>query len=123
MSILDQAPREDPRKWLSRQGHSGPGAFVCWKDIVAVGLKSGNIVFLDTITGSRGSILSGHTKNVTSLAFSLDGTLLVSGSEDNTIKIWDIQTGGVVRTFHSGTHQASTISISPDDLTIASGSR
>lgn len=96
---------------------------MCWKDIVAVGLKSGNIVFLDPITGSRGSILSGHTKNVTSLAFSLDGTLLVSGSEDNTIKIWDIQTGGVVRTFRSGTHQASIISISPDDLTIASGSR
>ena len=39
------------------------------------------------------------------------------------IKIWDIQTGGVVRTFRSGTHQASIISISPDDLTIASGSR
>ena len=34
-----------------------------------------------------------------SLAFSLDGTLLVSGSEDGAIKLWDVQTGGVVKTF------------------------
>ena len=95
-----------------------PEALACWKDIVAVGLDSGDIVILDAITGSSRSVLSGHANNVTSLAFSLDGTLLASGSFDDTIKLWDIQTGGVVKTFCGG---ARSLSISPDAITIASG--
>ena len=72
--------------------------------MVAVGLSSGDIFVLDTVTGSRKSIFSEHNENVTSLAFSLDGTMLVSGSEDGTIKLWDIQTGGVVKTFFGKGH-------------------
>ncbi|MBR5255012.1 MAG: hypothetical protein IKV46_08285 [Bacteroidales bacterium] len=32
--------------------------------------------------------LEGHTNNVYSVAYSPDGTRIVSGSEDKTIKIW-----------------------------------
>ena len=31
-----------------------------------------------------------HSHNVRSVAFSLDGTKIVSGSEDGTIKVWDM---------------------------------
>lgn len=89
----------------------------CWKDIIAVGLKSGVIMILDAITGSTSSVLSGHTKRVKTLVFSTDGKLLVSGSEDCGIKLWDIQTGGVVKTFSC---LASSVSISPDATTVAS---
>jgi len=99
-----------------------PGALAYRKDIVTVGLSSGDIVILDAITGTRRSVLSGHTDSVMSLAFSLDGTLLVSGGKDNAVKLWDIQTGGVVKTFDSITHQVCSVSISPDSVTIASGS-
>lgn len=92
------------------------------KDIVTVGLSSGDTVILDAITGSRRSTLPGHRDNVISLAFSLDGTLLVSGSRDNSIKLWDIQTGGIVKTFHDTAHRVCSVSISPDAMTIASGS-
>ena len=98
-----------------------PEALVYRKDIIAVGLGSGDIVILDAITGSSRSLLSGHRMGVTSLAFSSDGTLLISGSLDHTIKLWDIQTGGVVRTFYHW-DSASSVSISPDAITIASGS-
>lgn len=43
---------------------------------------------LDVTTGEVVSTLNGHTGLVTSLAFSSDGALLVSGSEDGTARIW-----------------------------------
>ena len=98
-----------------------PEALVYLKDIVVVGLRSGDIVILDAITGSHKSVLSGHTDSVSSLSFSPDGTLLISGSLDGTINVWDIQTGGIAKTYHSF-DQVRSISISPDAITIASGS-
>ena len=92
----------------------------CWKDIIACP-ESQNIVILDAITGISKSILSEHTGSVECLAFSLDGTLLVSGSSDKTVKLWDIQTGGVVKTFCGHMDSVSSTSISSDYTTIASG--
>jgi len=94
----------------------------CWKDTIAVGLSSGGIFTLHRITGIQTATPSGHTDYVRSLAFSPDGTSLVSGSDDKTIKLWDVQTGGVVKTFHGHTDWVLSVSISADCTTIASGS-
>ena len=98
-----------------------PTAFAYWGDIMAVGLES-NVVLLDAIKGSRTSVLCGHRDTIRSLAFSKDGTLLVSRSNDKTVKLWDAQTGGVIKTFGDDTSVVST-SISPDGTTIAMGTR
>ena len=37
--------------------------------------------------------LTGHSGYVHSVAYSPDGKHLVSGSRDNTVKVWDSQTG------------------------------
>jgi len=94
----------------------------CWKDAIAVGLRSGEIIILDRITGIQTAILSGHTDHSRSLIFSPDGASLVSGSDDMTIKLWDVQTGGVVKTFHGHTGWVYSVFISADCTTIASGS-
>jgi len=99
-----------------------PQALACWKDIIAVGLWSDEIITLSVVTGNKIAVLSGHTSIVTSLAFLPDGTSLVSGSYDETIKLWDMQTGGVVKTFQGHTGIVSSVSISVDCTTIASGS-
>ena len=41
--------------------------------------------------------VTGHSKWVTSVAYSPDGKHIVSGSVDNTVKVWDSQTGKEVR--------------------------
>ena len=88
---------------------------------IAVGSYSGDIVMLNAITSSQ-SILSGHRNSVSCVVFSSDGTSLVSGSWDWTVKLWDVQTGGVVKTFCGHKNQVYSVSISADHTAIASGS-
>jgi len=97
-------------------------AHVCWKNLIAVGLDSGDIFILNAITGVSISFLSGHVRHVYCLAFTSDGTLLASGGLDQTVKLWDVQTGGVIKTFHGHTGSILSISISQDHTMIASGS-
>ena len=100
-----------------------PWVLTCWKDTIAVGLSSGDIITLDGVTGSQTAVFSGHTHNAAALAFSPDGTSLVSGSKDKTIKLWDVQTGGVIKTFHGHTSYVDSVSVSADCAMIASGSQ
>ena len=93
----------------------------CWNNSIAVCIKRGNIVILNGITGSQAAILSGHTKCVNSVTFSSDGTLVVSGSDDETVKVWDVQTGGIVKTFCGHKNRVQSVSISVDSTIIASG--
>ncbi|ERM93812.1 protein ROOT INITIATION DEFECTIVE 3 isoform X2 [Amborella trichopoda] len=46
--------------------------------------------------------LSDHSKAVTSLAFSMDGFSLVSGSEDGTVRVWDVVSSQCIRIFKHG---------------------
>ena len=41
---------------------------------------------------------SGHSDSVSSVAFSPDGTKVVSGSGDRTVKIWNVESGDVLHT-------------------------
>ena len=49
--------------------------------------------------GGQAGTLRGHTDVVTTVAFSRDGTRIVSGSEDKTVRIWDVETGAEVSSF------------------------
>jgi len=58
-----------------------------------------------------------HSEDVFSVTFSPDGRLLASGSGDNTVKLWDVATGALVRTL-----TGHSVAFSPDGGLLASGS-
>jgi WD40 repeat protein len=62
-----------------------------------------------------------HSGPVPSVAYSPDGKRIVSGSQDNTLKVWDAQTGKEILTL-KGTTGVGSVAYSPDGNSIVSGS-
>ena len=54
------------------------------------------------------------------LSFSPDGTTLASGSDDGTVRLWDVETRNTA--ILSGHMTLSSVVFSPDGTTLASGS-
>ena len=59
-------------------------------------------------------INKGHLNYVTSVAISPDGKYIVSGSNDSTIKIWDIKTAECLNTLEWHSSYLNSVTISPD---------
>ena len=95
-------------------------ALSCRDDIIAVGLHCGDIIILDATTGSKAGYLCEHTDQVSCLAFSSNGKLLVSGSNDKTVRLWDVQTGGIIKKFCGHEDSVCSASVSANCTHIAS---
>ena len=73
-------------------------------------------------TGQEWATLVGHAGWVAALSFSADGTILATGSHDQTIKLWDAATGQDLATLRGHTGNVYSVAFSPDDSLLASGS-
>ncbi|MEB3357615.1 MAG: caspase family protein [Synechococcales bacterium] len=66
--------------------------------------------------------LRGYKDAVWSVAFSPDGTHIVSGSEDKTIRLWDVEGNPIGQPFQGHESSVNSVAFSPDDTRIVSGS-
>ncbi|KAI0102848.1 quinon protein alcohol dehydrogenase-like superfamily [Nemania sp. FL0031] len=64
--------------------------------------------------------LEGHIGTVRSIAFSPDGSLLASGADDCTIRLWDPITGAVFHRLRGHLSQVRELAFSPNGVQLAS---
>ncbi|NEO45999.1 MAG: WD40 repeat domain-containing protein, partial [Moorea sp. SIO4A3] len=76
---------------------------------------------LSSPTGPLLSTLSGHGDSVNAVAVTPDGTMVISGSSDNTVKVWNLNTGAEIRTLTGHTSPVNAVAITPDGTRVISG--
>ncbi|CAI6095943.1 unnamed protein product [Clonostachys chloroleuca] len=142
----------DPQRSLKSDDDFSTIAFSPDSQLIATGHKHGRIRLWDPATGDIKMTLAGHVNklvslagwenqwdqmSVTILAFSPSGKLMASASEDGTFKLWDPQTGDLLKRLEcryesmitaatvaltTGTHRDATVfavDFSPDGQHIA----
>src|SRR5258705_2401553 len=140
------SPRDNPELML-QAGHTRSANAVAFSPDnhwLASGGKDNVIKIWDLATGSVLRTLYGHTSNVNALAVSPDGKLLASGSgdindkrdlgtftqggvvggaEDNTVRIWSVQTGQQLQVLRGHELPVGAVAFSNDghSLTSVSG--
>ena len=83
---------------------------------------NGQGLLWDLHTNELKNFLVGHADRVYSLAFSPIGEVLAGGTWDNTIQLWDVKTGKLLKTLVEPKRSAVYgIDFSPDGRTLASG--
>lgn len=64
----------------------------------------------------------GHSQGVWSVGYSPDGQTLASGGSDRYLRLWEIETGRLIRSLRGHTHDIRQVAFSPDGQILATAS-
>jgi WD40 repeat protein len=85
------------------------------------GHRNTRIFIFDVITYKYANNLTGHTDWITSVAFTSDGSMIISGSCDGTIRAWDTTSIVQVQVWE-GQSDIFSVAVSPENDRIVNGS-
>lgn len=98
-------------------------AFSSDSTLLASGGMDGQVMVSDVSDNPIPLIFTGqHAWRIEALVFSPDGKRLVSGSKDNSIRLWDVETGVESAVLNGHVGDVNALAFSTDGLTLISGS-
>ncbi|WP_128436367.1 TIR domain-containing protein [Streptomyces cyaneus] len=93
--------------------------------MAATGHDDGSVMLWnisDPAVPCREKVLTGHVNSVWAVAFSPDGTALLTGGTDRTAILWDIANSSPLATLTGHTSGVRAVAFGPDGHTVATGS-
>jgi WD40 repeat protein len=85
----------------------------------------GDLPLFRTVDLQTGAIMrtnSGHNRGIISLAVTADGSRAFTASVDESIRVWDLYSGQMVRRFAESSTPSGEVAFSPDGRTVLAGS-
>ena len=67
-------------------------------------------------------MFEGHEDAVRSVCFTPDGTKIVSAANDESVRLWDVESGKQLHSYRGHVLEVQSVDVSPDGKIIASGS-
>ncbi|MEW6282000.1 MAG: hypothetical protein AB1758_25575 [Candidatus Eremiobacterota bacterium] len=86
------------------------------QNVIACWFSDAKVRLIEPLSGEIRHTMEGHEDTVMSCAFTGDGKLLVTGSKDASVRIWDVETGQMLHLLEKrlGGEAVTHIAISPD---------
>jgi WD40 repeat protein/serine/threonine protein kinase len=107
---------EHTRSARNRSGYSrGPEALKIWGELYL------HLPRKTLDGGWEGTVLNGHTPGAAAAIFTPKGDQALSGGADKTIRLWDVASGQVIRTFEGHQGEVVTVCLSRDGRLALSG--
>src|SRR5262249_23325613 len=87
---------------------------------LAAGKTTDNVDILDSTTLKSTSTFVGHQDDVREGAWNIVGEILASGSDDQTVRLWQVKTGKCVLTIQTDS-EVTSLEFSPNGKMLAAG--
>jgi len=91
-------------------------------DKLAVGCSNGKLKLYNLVGGSLANSITAHTRWVTTVTYAPNANYLVTGGDDNKVKIWT-PTGTLLHTCLGHSGAITNVKVTPDNLYIVSTSK
>lgn len=124
--VWDGPPRAKSSDRVSLPDMEWAAAFSSDGEFFAHGMSLDNLITVWKPCKAKKSFKlgkgQGHSDRISSVAFSPDGSILLSGSQDCSIILWDMKHRSLLRVLSGHTESVSTIAMSRNGKDIVSGS-
>ncbi len=118
--LLTAANQNNISVYLDTKSEEEISTILLLADTLGLNLEIINLIF---DRAKKNTVYPIDTNNIYSVAWSTDGRMLASGSDDGIVRLWDAISGNLLYTLVGHTSAIFSVAFSPDGKYLASGSR